>query len=337
MNNRFIIITSINPPTDAIRSFASWLGWTTVVVGDRKSPRDWHHENVVYLSVEDQINLAPDFAKFLPENTYTRKMMGYLFAFRHGAEAIFESDDDNIPYPNAVDVVNRDLTLGLPVESVLASQTGWVNVYKAFGALEAWPRGFPLHKLAVSSEQFMISEGGLPWGVMQYLADEDPDVDSIYRMTNGKTVYFSREKRISIAQNSFSPFNSQATLWTPAAYPLMFLPLGVHDRITDILRGYIALSCLWKNEMTLGFASPIVFQVRNFHNLLNDFEQEIDLYLHGESWCKGLLGISGGGMAKSFSEALQMLIGNSVLPSQNIAAYTEFLKYISTACSPKTG
>ena len=109
MNNRFIIITSINPPTDAIRSFASWLGWTTVVVGDRKSPRDWHHENVVYLSVEDQINLAPDFAKFLPENTYTRKMMGYLFAFRHGAEAIFESDDDNIPYPNAVDVVNRDL------------------------------------------------------------------------------------------------------------------------------------------------------------------------------------------------------------------------------------
>jgi len=41
MNNKFIIITSINPPTEAVKAFASWNGWTTLVVGDRKSPKKW--------------------------------------------------------------------------------------------------------------------------------------------------------------------------------------------------------------------------------------------------------------------------------------------------------
>ena len=69
MNNRFIIITSINPPTQAVRVFATWPGWTTVVVGDRKSTGDWSLEGVVYLSIEDQIELFPEFARTLPEYT----------------------------------------------------------------------------------------------------------------------------------------------------------------------------------------------------------------------------------------------------------------------------
>lgn len=79
-NKKFIIITSINPPTAAVEEFSKWDGWTTVVVGDRKSPVDCNWGNVVYLSLEKQKELFPDFCGFLPENTYLRKMIGYLYA-----------------------------------------------------------------------------------------------------------------------------------------------------------------------------------------------------------------------------------------------------------------
>jgi hypothetical protein len=201
-------------------------------------------------------------------------------------------------------------------------------MYELFGAQKCWPRGFPLHKVLTSESRTAQSAKPMPWGVLQYLADEDPDVDAVYRMTNAAPVYFARGKQISLAHGQFCPFNSQATLWTPDTYPLMFLPVGVRDRVTDILRGYIALSCLWANGVTLSYASPVVFQVRNAHNLLNDFEQEIDLYRHGDAWCKELVTVAGGGMKVSYRDAIQKLIALDVLPSLNLDIYDAFVGHI---------
>lgn len=325
MNRRFVVITSINPPTQAIREFASWPGWTTIVVGDRKSPPDWSSKNVVYLSLQDQDELAPSFARYIPENTYIRKMIGYIYAFKMGAEAIFESDDDNIPYAGSYLQLNSDLAQRGFITPSMSSATGWLNTYEAFGAKKCWPRGFPLHLLASSTtKEVTSSTTALPWGILQYLADLDPDVDAIYRMTNNDPVYFAREKKLSLARRCFSPFNSQATLWVPETYPLMFLPLGVKDRVTDILRGYAALACLWANDTTLAYASPLVFQVRNKHDLLKDFEQEIDLYRYGDDWCKKLVEVPGDGMANSYGAALEMLVTLKVISDTNLQAYSEF-------------
>ena len=52
--NRFIIITTINKPTEAVRKYSRWKNWNVVVVGDRKSPADWQCEGVTYFNVEDQ-------------------------------------------------------------------------------------------------------------------------------------------------------------------------------------------------------------------------------------------------------------------------------------------
>lgn len=331
MNKRFVIITSINRPSEAVHQFAAWPGWTTIVVGDRKSPPDWACDGVVYLSLPDQLDLAPAFARHIPENTYVRKMIGYLYAFHHGAEAIFESDDDNIPYADSSQVIDADLARRGIMEPTLASECGWINIYSAFGARNCWPRGFPLHQLAAARESSKQIDDALPWGVLQYLADEDPDVDAIYRMTGSEApVYFARARQLSLARHSYSPFNSQATLWVPETFPLMFLPLGVKDRVTDILRGYMALACLWANGMTLGCASPVVYQERNAHNLLNDFEQEVDLYCRGDAWCQLLKEVPGGGVADSFAAALRMLVRANVLPSTNIEAYLEFQRHLPT-------
>jgi len=210
-NDKFIIITSINGPTLAVREYAKWEGWTTVVVGDRKSPKDWDCDGVVFLSIEDQCNQFPQLSVLLAENTYVRKMFGYLYAMRNGAKAIFETDDDNIPYPDAQDVVESDL-LGKRNVSSIRSEGGWVNVYTEFGAEACWPRGYPLH--ALKDARMMATKGNdsLPWGVIQYLADVDPDVDAIYRMTRSEPVYFARNRTFGLDRKTYSPFNSQATL-----------------------------------------------------------------------------------------------------------------------------
>src|SRR5438270_13052687 len=106
----FVIITSINRPSKAIHEFARWPGWHVIVVGDRKTPEDWRCDGVTYLGIEQQYDEFADLARLVPENTYTRKMVGYVYAMRRGATAIFETDDDNIPYVGAQAVVESDLS-----------------------------------------------------------------------------------------------------------------------------------------------------------------------------------------------------------------------------------
>jgi hypothetical protein len=324
-NNKFVVITSINPPTEAVREFAKWQGWTTIVVGDRKSPREWHSENVVYLSMEEQSRQFPEFAEILPENTYLRKMIGYLYAFKNGAEAIFESDDDNIPYPDAKDQIESALSGSRHIGTTVGASTGWVNMYAEFGASDCWPRGYPLHHIKSAGNG--VSRGatnGLPWGVIQYLADDDPDVDAIYRMTRGEPVFFAPNRKFRLEAESYCPFNSQATLWLPETFPLMFLPIGKTDRVTDILRGFLSLAALWKSGYTLAYVSPVVYQERNAHNLFRDFEQEIDLYRFADSWSRDLLKIDSGNPAQAFSSALDLLVKTNVLPEINRTAYELF-------------
>lgn len=322
---KFIVITSINAPTNAVKEFTKWQGWTTIVVGDRKSPKKWTCENVIYLSIEDQIKMFPEFSELLPENTYLRKMLGYIYAFRNGAEAIFESDDDNIPYPGAVDKIEADISGQRCAGPTLSSSKGWVNIYSEFGPSDCWPRGYPLHHIMNSTEDIVQSNTeDLPWGVMQYLADEDPDVDAIYRMTHTDPIFFARNRVFKLGKKTYCPFNSQATLWLPEAFPLMFLPIGKTDRVTDILRGYMSLASLWASGYTLAFSSPIVYQKRNPHNLFRDFQQELDLYRFGDEWSRKLLLVEGRDCTTAFASAVNLLMEEGALPEINKAAFSIF-------------
>lgn len=324
--SKYVVITTINAPTPAISGFGKWAGWQVVVVGDRKTPKDWEAPGVVYLGLDDQYAEFGELARTIPENTYTRKMLGYAYAIRRGATAIFESDDDNLPYPEAMAVVNAELD---SVERFggkrLRSEIGWLNIYNKFGARDCWPRGFPLEHVRNPEVAGRTGHDVKPWSTIQFLADEDPDVDAVYRMLNGYEVSFARGKKFLLDEGTYCPINSQATLWLPEAFPLLFLPLGVPDRVTDILRGYIALSVLWKMGRTVAYASPVVFQQRNAHNLLNDFKQEIGLYLNANRWTGMLRDIDGITAQDAFTCALSKLVKDKALPAENIEIYKRFL------------
>lgn len=323
---KFIVITSINEPTRAVKEFAKWDGWTTVVVGDNKTPDKWEYENVVYLSLRDQAVISPELSALIPENSYLRKMIGYVYAAQNGADFIFETDDDNIPYKDAQQTIEAHTSQESITQRLLSNESDWHNVYGSFGAEYCWPRGYPLQLLG--KQDSVESKAKVNWGVIQYLADIDPDVDAIYRMTVEREVYFARQKTIALSEGTFCPFNSQATLWSKAYFPLMFLPLGVADRVTDILRGYIAQRSLWAENKQLNFCSPVVFQDRNEHNLLNDFQQEIPLYENAEVWCKKISDTKAESSLETYTASLQTLIDDGYLNSSNKAAYEKFVSCI---------
>lgn len=328
VKSKYIVITTINNPNEAIRKFSGWDGWQLVVIGDRKTPLDWHCNGAIYLGIEEQYKLFGDLAHAIPENTYTRKVLGYVYAIQHGATAIFESDDDNIPYADASTHVNRYLEDTAPADGAirLSNSKGWINIYDLFGAPECWPRGFPIQHVKDGPNCIETGRDNKPWALTQFLADEDPDVDAIYRMVGGSSCYFAREKKFILDAGTYCPFNSQATLWTRETFPLLFLPLGVFDRVTDILRSYIATTALWKMSRSVLYASPIVFQKRNTHNLHEDFVQEIPLYVNTESWCRQLSEIEASNPIEFYRTAINVLDACNTFSLDNAEAYELFLK-----------
>ena len=57
--NNIIVITTINEPTEAVEKFSKLPGFKLVVVGDKKTPRNWHCSNTVFLGLD-----SPETAEF---------------------------------------------------------------------------------------------------------------------------------------------------------------------------------------------------------------------------------------------------------------------------------
>ena len=277
MSQKTVVITSIFAPTKAVFEFSKISDYQLIVAGDKKSPATWEVPGVTYLSVEKQQELGFKLDERLPFNHYGRKMMGYLYAIQSGADLIVDTDDDNIPYEN----------WGFPAleGEYLTSKAdlGFVNIYKTFTDQHIWPRGFPLD--LITSVEHELAEDTLSLqaariGIWQGLADGDPDVDAIYRLTINKECYFNGHAPVVLDKGTICPFNSQNTAIRRELFPLLYMPAYVTFRFTDILRGLVAQPIMWAHGYSLGFTKATVVQERNPHDYMKDFESEIPCYLH---------------------------------------------------------
>jgi hypothetical protein len=273
---RAIVITSIFQPTEAVRKFAALDGYKLFVVGDKKTPEKWHCENVTFISYEDQLASGWGIATQLPVNHYCRKMIGYLEAMKWGAEQIVDTDDDNIPYQDwSFPSTTCDL-------DTLKPGLGFVNIYQLFTGQHIWPRGLPLQFINNKRKlEDCVLKSHAKIGVWQGLADEDPDVDAVYRLTNDVPCIFEKRDPVVLEKGTIAPFNSQNTSFIKELFPLLYLPSTVTFRYTDILRGLLAQPLMWKLGYRLGFTGASVVQKRNPHNYLHDFESEYPMYQTG--------------------------------------------------------
>lgn len=272
---KYIIITSIFEPTKAVKKFSKLNDYQLVVVGDKKSPEKWECENVVYLSVDDQLSFDFPLLNKLPFNHYCRKMIGYLFAIQNGAEVIIDTDDDNIPYDN------WDFPEFNGSFEQIEGNQGFLNLYKEFTSDFIWPRGLPLKDI-LKDKRYSKNEVSCNVGIWQGLADGDPDVDAIYRLTSNKLCNFDKRSPLVLGGGSVCPFNSQNTATIKDLFALLYLPSFVTFRFTDILRGIVAQPIMWAKGYQLGFTEATVVQERNEHDFMRDFESEVPMYLRIE-------------------------------------------------------
>jgi hypothetical protein len=222
-----------------------------------------------------------------PTRHYARKNIGYLLACAAGASVIIETDDDNIPNREFWNARSRRQSASL------ISNTGWVNVYRYFTDANIWPRGLPLDQIQAATPAFeSLSQKEVDCPIQQGLADENPDVDAIYRLALPLPQFFAEKRRIALGENSWSPFNSQNTAWWREAFPLLYLPAYCSFRMTDIWRSFVAQRIAWTNRWAVLYHEPTVRQERNEHNLMRDFRDEVPGYLNNAAICDALGNLS---------------------------------------------
>ena len=283
MSRVAVIITSISAPNAVMKSIAEEAMKNKVdfiVIGDSKSPADFTLKGCDFYSIKQQLELPYRLAKMVPQKHYSRKNLGYLLCKGH--DVIIETDDDNFPRAEFWKGRNKKMTADF------ISQSGWTNAYKFFSDDEIWPRGFPLELILANGAESKINSKEVECPIQQGLADENPDVDAVYRMNRKLPINFNKRSPVALGENSWCPFNSQNTTWFPESYPLLYLPSYCSFRMTDIWRSFIAQRIAWTCGWPILFHESTVWQERNEHNLLKDFEDEIPGYLNNFKICDQL-------------------------------------------------
>ena len=284
-----LVVTSIAEPNPTLRQLAEGCtknAWEFIVIGDEKSPDSFQLAGCHYYSLNDQLDLDLRFARVCPTRHYARKNIGYLLTILSGANVIVEADDDNQP----LDGFWRRRQRRQTVHSI--AEGGVVNVYRYFSDQKVWPRGLPLQHVndpVRDFEDLSIEDVDSP--IQQGLADSDPDVDAIYRLTLPLPLSFRTDRRVALQQGSWCPFNSQNTTWWKDAFPLLYLPAYCSFRMTDIWRSFVAQRIAWANGWSTLFTEPTVRQERNPHDLMSDFSDELPGYLDNERICETLASI----------------------------------------------
>jgi hypothetical protein len=280
MKNTYLIITSIaNSNHPVLKKYAeesSLHNVPFIVVGDTKSPTEFELKGCDFYSIERQKRLPFKISEILPYKHYARKNIGYLVAISKGAEVIIETDDDNYPLAGFWEDRKKESTAYQLLDK------GWVNIYKYFTDLNIWPRGFALENLQDKLPP-LEKKITIECQIQQGLADENPDVDAIYRLVLPLPVSFKKSENIALGNNTVCPFNSQNTTWFKEAFPLLYLPSYCSFRMTDIWRSFVAQRIAWTCGWNLLFHRSTVWQERNEHNLMIDFRDEISGYLNNSA------------------------------------------------------
>jgi hypothetical protein len=278
---KYIVTTTINPPTLATIKYSRMEDWTLIVVGDKKTPHEEYERlNCIYLSPEEQEKKYPDLSEAIGWNSIQRRNIGFVEAYNLGADIVATVDDDNIPYDNW----GKNLVVGETVE--IDFYTTDLGVFDPLSATEhnnIWHRGYPIELVPLRDA---ISYGGkLKRRVLVQadLWDGDPDIDAMARLSMKPIVKFDKIQG-PYGSTSISPFNSQNTFLAREVIPYysVFPYVG---RMDDIWGSYI-LQHYFPNSVVYNKAS--VYQDRNVQDLITNLEKEIIGYRYTSELIRGL-------------------------------------------------
>lgn len=265
--NKFIVTTTINPPTEATIKYSQKKDWTLIVVGDTKTPHEQYKElDCVYLSPDDQEKISKDLSDTIGWKSIQRRNVGFVYAYNQGADIVATVDDDNIPY----DSWGENVLVGQTIECDLYEPES--NVFDPLSVTntpEIWHRGYPIELLQTRHRVEYKGKTKRKVLVQADLWDGDPDIDAMARLSLKPIVKYTIGS--PYCSNSISPFNSQNTFLSREVIPF-YSVLPHVGRMDDIWGAYI-LQHYFPNSVIYNKAS--VYQDRNVQDLVTNLENEI--------------------------------------------------------------
>ena len=300
-----IVTTTIYEPTKAMKMFATMEDWNLIVVGDKKTPHDIYEnmEGVTYLSPDDQDKICPKLSELIGWNKIMRRNIGFIEAYRLGADLVASIDDDNIPYDNWGEEIfigqNIDVDMYLP-------ENGCFDPLSATDYPELWHRGYPPQLLSTKMD-FSVYDANVKVDIQADFWDGDPDIDAICRMEHNPCCDF-RNITKPFASTTLSPFNSQNTFYSMDVVKNYFVLPHV-GRMDDIWMSYYVEALGYK----VVYNKPTVYQDRNAQDLTRNLEHEVIGYLNTYKLIEEL---------KDDPEKLQLFV-----PEMTWKAFQEYKKY----------
>lgn len=312
---KVIITTTIHPVLPAINMFDALEGWELIVVGDRKTPSSYQLKRGTFLDYRYQAAEYPELCEIMgPDSVDRGRNIGFIEAWRRGADVIATIDDDNIPLFNW----GNDIVVNQEVESNHFIMPANVPVFDPLWPTAErvlWHRGFPLQLLQSRRESRLMGNKKINCKVQANLWNGDPDIDAICRfaynpkdivfdVTNGRggfSGYWSCDR--------FSPFNTQNTMIS-GKYIKDYISIPFIGRMDDIWGAYLFEH---HNPESVVYGEPTVFSDRSPHDTTDDMKLEILGYLKTLEFCQRL---DRGGE----KEAFELLPARSV---EAIHAYRE--------------
>jgi hypothetical protein len=267
-DKQFIVTTSIYEPTEATKKYAEMEDWTLIVVGDLKTPHESYNDiNCVYLHPDWQQEHYPELSDAIGWNCVMRRNIGFVEAYKRGAEVVATIDDDNIPYSEwgfhtigledwEVDLYSNDKEVFDPLS--VTSLAGM-----------AWHRGYPL-ELAYQSSNNYKGRKDTKVLIQADLWDGDPDIDAVCRKLTG-VKDIKLEALGYYTSDNYTPFNSQNTFLAREILPY-YMVLPHVGRMDDIWGGYI---CEYLTGARPVFGPPTVYQKRNEQSIKKNLQDEV--------------------------------------------------------------
>lgn len=268
----YIATTTINKPSIALKKFAKMIECKLIVALDKNSKK-FELENSIILSTAYQEKKWKKLSNLIGWNCIQRRNFAILEAYNRGAEIIALVDDDNIPLDNwgkKIYINKKTLAKEILTNKPVFDPIGFVN--NNF----LWHRGYPLEH--VHNKKYIVKKKSFHTPDIQAdFWNGDPDIDAIGRILFKPECSFDK-KKFPFFSKKISPFNSQNTFISRKVVKDYFLFPHV-GRMDDIWASYYVLSKGYK----LLYAEPSVYQNRNTHSLIKDFEKEVLGYMQNKN------------------------------------------------------
>ena len=290
---------------------------------------------MVYLTLKDQLNLGYEILKYLPQNNYQRKNIGYLYAIEHGAKEIYDMDDDIIINLEEIKwAFNKNVRQRITVCS--NNGTTMINPYSYFGINDIWPRGFILRDLFQKNHgntffNLASNQINLRPLIYQNLINGLPDIDYIFYLTriknrNKVNIAFSKEFPLLYLPENYIAINSKNTKYLYDIFPSLVLPNTINQEICDIFRGFIIQKFSWKKNGIVLFLSSGDLRKSIFNNKKN-IKNEKDLYFKINKFLEILKSVENYNCKDTvfIVNTIKKLVANRLLGKKDIYLYKAFI------------